>query len=358
MADPNLWYKLMVHPVDGFEYYADVLIYVDDCIAIGHDATEMLHEIDKYFKMKPGSIRDPDIYLGAKLHQCTLPNGVHAWALSPSKYVQEAVKMVEQHLTAKGMPFKKRVTSSFLSRFVPELDVSKELDHSEAKWYQSQVGVLRWTVELGHVDRITEVLLLALHSALPRQGHLDATYHLYTHIKKKHNSRMVFDPTYPKIDVSSFLECNWKDFYGNVKEAVPLNAPKPRGKEVDTMLFVDSSHADDKLTHRSRSGYFIFVSMAPVAWLSKKQVPIESSVFGAEFVAMKHCVEHVRGLRYKLRMMGILIAAPTYVYGDNMSVIHNTKTQVDFEEEVELHLLSCYDKTRRMLHSQWNYNKS
>jgi hypothetical protein len=103
MADPDLWYKLMVHPADGFEYYAYVLIYIDDCIAIGHDATEMLHEIDKYFKMKPGSIGDPDIYLGAKLRQCTLPNGVHAWALSPSKYVQEAVKMVDQHLTAKGM---------------------------------------------------------------------------------------------------------------------------------------------------------------------------------------------------------------------------------------------------------------
>jgi hypothetical protein len=59
---------------------------------------------------------------------------------------------------------------------------------------------------------------------------------------------MVFDPTYRKIDVSSFLECNWKDFYGDVKEAIPLNAPEPRGKEMDTMLFIDSSHADDKLT--------------------------------------------------------------------------------------------------------------
>jgi hypothetical protein len=108
MADPDLWYKSMVRPVNGFEYYAYVWIYVDDCIAIGHDAMEMLHEINKYFKMKPGSIGDPDIYLGAKLCQCTLPNSVRAWALSPSKYVQEAVKMVEQHLTAKGMSFKRR----------------------------------------------------------------------------------------------------------------------------------------------------------------------------------------------------------------------------------------------------------
>jgi hypothetical protein len=32
-----------------------------------------------------------------------------------------------------------------------------------------------------------------------------------------------------------------------------------------------------------------------------------------------------RGLRYKLRMMGIPIDGPTYFYGDNMSVLHNVQ---------------------------------
>jgi hypothetical protein len=41
-------------------------------------------------------------------------------------------------------------------------------------------------------------------------------------------------------------------------------------------------------------------------------------------------------------MMGIPVAGPTYVYGDNMSYSQHTKTQIDFAEEVELHLLSCY----------------
>ena len=39
---------------------------------------------------------------------------------------------------------------------------------------------------------------------------------------------------------------------------------------------------------------------------------------------MKQGVEALRGIRFKLRMMGIKIDGPTYVYGDNMSVIHNT----------------------------------
>jgi hypothetical protein len=65
--------------------------------------------------------------------------------------------------------------------------------------------------------------------------------------------------------------------------------------------------------------------MLLINWLSQKQPTLELSVFGAEFVAMKLGVEALGGIRYKLRMMGVPIAGPTYVYGDNMSVIHNTQ---------------------------------
>ena len=97
-ADPDLWYKAMVRPSDGFEYYAYMLIYTDDCLSIHHDAIGALKELDKYFKMKPGSIGAPDVYLGTKLRETVLPNGVKAWGMSSSKYVQEATANVEKHL--------------------------------------------------------------------------------------------------------------------------------------------------------------------------------------------------------------------------------------------------------------------
>ena len=175
------------------------------------------------------------------------------------------------------------------------------------------------------MDIITEVSTLASHMVLPREGHLEAVFHVFAYLKLKHNARMVFDPTYPEIDMNDFKECDWKEFYGDAKEALPTNAPEERGKEVDIRLHVDSSHADDKKTRRSRTGYFIYLNMAPVAWLSKKQATIETAVFGAEFVAMKQGMEALRGLRYKLRMMGVPISGPSYIYGDNMSVIHNTQ---------------------------------
>jgi hypothetical protein len=50
---------------------------------------------------------------------------------------------------------------------------------------------------------------------------------------------------------------------------------------------------------------------------------VESSVFVSEFVVIKNVIETWRGLGYKLRMMGVALSVPIYVYWDNMSVYHN-----------------------------------
>ena len=88
-------------------------------------------------------------------------------------------------------------------------------------------------VELGRVDINTEVLMLASCVALPREGHIEALLPVYGYLRAKHNTRLALDPSYPEIDESQFLQCDWKEFYGNVKEAISPDAPEPCGKEVD-----------------------------------------------------------------------------------------------------------------------------
>jgi hypothetical protein len=328
-ADPDLWMKEDIHPKDGEKYYRYILLYVDDCLCIGMNAEAEIKKLDHYFQMKPGSIGDPDIYLGNKMKNTKLENGVDAWALSSSKYVQEAIANVERYLADPKNNIKKelkrKVRSPWPSGYEPELDTSEELNTQDSTFYQHLIGVLHWIVELGRVDVICEVSMLSSYLANPRDGHLDAALHLYSYLRNNHNARLVLDPTYPKIDESNFKYRNWEGFYGDVKEELPPDMPKPLGKEVDLRLYVDSSHANDKSNRRSRTGFFIFLNSALIQWCSKKQPTIETSVFGAEFVAMKHGIETVRGIRYKLRMMGVKLSGPTFVYGDNMSVIHNTQ---------------------------------
>jgi hypothetical protein len=64
--------------------------------------------------------------------------------------------------------------------------------------------------------------------------------------------------------------------------------------------------------------------MALIDWISKKQATIETSVFGAEFVDMKHGIKKLRGLQYKLRMMGIPLTGLSYIYGAKKSQVTNS----------------------------------
>ena len=84
--------------------------------------------------MKPGLIGDPDIYLGGKLRKTTLPKGVHAWGISSSKYVQEAVRnmedFVDKHMPGKRLPA--RAATPFERDYQPELDMTPELSSKMA----------------------------------------------------------------------------------------------------------------------------------------------------------------------------------------------------------------------------------
>jgi hypothetical protein len=96
--------------------------------------------------------------------------------------------------------------------YCPELEILPELNAEDVNYYQSVIGVLRWAVELGRVDITTEVSMLSSHLALPCDGHLVGTLHLFAYLDKKHNAQMVFDPTYPVVDKSILPTHDWKDF--------------------------------------------------------------------------------------------------------------------------------------------------
>jgi hypothetical protein len=114
------------------------------------------------------------------------------------------------------------------------------------------------------------------------------------------------------------------EFYGNAEEAIPPDMPPPLGKDVDLRMMVDSDHVGEKRTQRSCTGFIMFCNLAPIIWLSKQQATIKTSVFGAESIAMKHGIEMLRGLRYKIRMIGIPLSGHTYIYGDNKSQVTNS----------------------------------
>ena len=231
IADPDLWYKPMVCPEDNFKYYSYVLLYVGDCLCICHNGEQKLHKTDKFFKMKDGSIGNPDIYLRAKAKQMELPNGVKAWALSSINYIQEAMHNCEKYLahSMNGRKLTQKALNPFPGDYDPDLDTTDALKDDQATYFQSQTRILRWMVELGRVDIATDVSLLSSHVASPRDGHLETIYHLYAYLKQKHNSQLAYDPTYPQVDMRSFHKADWTDVYGDILKWFPI-VPQNQGE--------------------------------------------------------------------------------------------------------------------------------
>jgi hypothetical protein len=48
-------------------------------------------------------------------------------------------------------------------------------------------------------------------------------------------------------------------------------------------------------------------------------------VFGAEFVVTTNWIETCLGICYKLKILGVLLSGPMFVYGENMYVVHKTQ---------------------------------
>ena len=86
--------------------------------------------------MKPSSIGPPKVYLGGKVSQVVLPNGVKAYSFSASQYIHEAIHSVEEYLQQRGMKLSlKKATAPLPTSYSPELDVSPELMPYEASYY-------------------------------------------------------------------------------------------------------------------------------------------------------------------------------------------------------------------------------
>jgi hypothetical protein len=259
-----------------------------------------MQQIQKIRRLKNDRIAPPDFYLGARIEMKTL-NGIKIWTMSSRDYIKAAVRNIEEALRKKNQKLPGRATTPMTSDYSPELDSTSELKENDITTFQECIGILRWAIEIGRVDILTEVSMLLAYQASPRQGHLEQVYHIFAYLKYKPKLTLYFDPLLPNLEPSWSIGDNAETFsqqYRDAKEQIPPDhmMPKPRGRSVMTTAFVDSSHAANKVTRRSHTGFIIFINRAPIIWYSKRQNTVESSTFSSEFIALKACIEAITAL--------------------------------------------------------------
>jgi len=326
-ADPDVWMRPAVKDDGVTEYYEYILCYVDDILCMSMKAMEVMQELQVRFKFKKDEIIPPETYLGAKVRYRQL-NGKWMWTLSSVDYVKAAVDNVMSTLKKQERwKLPSNPPTPMTSNYYPELDGSPELNADGQQYYQELIGILRWATELGRVDILHEVALLSQYQACPREGHMEQLLRIFGFLKNNLKLSLFMNPELPNVNkeqVRSSRE-QFKVAYQDAVEPLPARMPAPRGLFVETTAYVDASHAANRKTRRSHTGYVIFVNRAPVIWYSKKQNTIEASTFGSEYIAMKECVEAITHLRFKLRMCGIPLSdEPTQVFCNNESVVKNS----------------------------------
>ena len=97
-----------------------------------------------------------------------------------------------------------KAPKSFVMNYDPCTDVSTVCTADKASYFQPLIGIMRWMVEIGRIDIATGISLISSHLVIPREGHLEADIHVIRYLHLKHNSHLLFDPTYPILYVCDF----------------------------------------------------------------------------------------------------------------------------------------------------------
>ena len=148
-------------------------------------------------------------------------------------------------------------------------------------------------------------------SCAPREGHLEAIYQIFEYIRSHLRPAAVLGSSRLSINGGNFKAVGWAQTYGDAKEEAPAELPEERGNPVEITLYVDAAHAGNLASRRSHTGIIIFLSSAPITWHSKRQGAAEAPALGPGLAALGAGAEASRGLRCKLRMMGIPAAGPS-----------------------------------------------
>jgi hypothetical protein len=309
MADPDVWLK------DCGQHYEYVCVYVDDIMMFGKNPIDFFNSLTRDYQYKLKGVGSPTYHLGGDFSRDS--DGTLAWGAS--SYVKKMLINFETMFGTKP----KEYSSPMIEKDHPELDVTKELDENGIKQYQSLIGALQWLVTLGRFDILVGVATMGSFRVAPRIGHLERLKRIFGYIKRNPNGAIRFRVRIPDHESQGTpIEYDWKQtIYGDIHEELPPDMPSPKGKVVRITTYMDANLMHDLATGRSMSGILHLLNQTPIQWFAKKQNTVETATYGSEFMVARQATEQIIDIRYSLRMMGIPLDGPAWLFGDNQSVI-------------------------------------
>ena len=248
--------------------YEYIAVYVDDLAIAAKDPQSIIDCLMNKHNFKLKGSGPISFHLGCDFFR----NDEDILCFAPRKYIK---KMADNYTRMFGTAPKETVLSPLEKGDHPEMDTSELLDPDGIKKYQSLIGAMQWAVSLGRMDITTAVMTLSGFRVAPRTGHLDRAKRVVCYLCKFSDAVirvMTGEPDYSEYPDQQY---DWMhSVYGQVKEVVPPNAPKPLGKPVVITTYVDANLYHDMLTGRSVTGILQLLNQFPIDWYSKKQATV------------------------------------------------------------------------------------
>ena len=175
----------------------------------------------------------------------------------------------------------------------PELDKSELCNEEQITKYMCMIGHLQWVITLGRNHILAQVMSMSRFRLAPKIGHLERMKRLYGYLVKIKLFAIRYrtkEPGYSHLLPKQ--EYEWtRTVYGNIKEEIPKDIPKPLGKRVITTTFLDANLLHNIVIGKSVTAVLHFVNTTPTDWSSKRQAPVETATYSSEFVAAKTATE-------------------------------------------------------------------
>jgi hypothetical protein len=272
------------------------------------------------------------------------PDGEEVFTMGSKTYIKRCISNFERIMGFKP-PKKVRIPKD--PKDHPELDETDFLDEKGKKVYMSLMGMLQWAVTLGRIDIHEAVMTMSRFRTQPRKGHLERLVKIFGYLNYYKSCSIKFrteSPDYSRFKEETF---DWSYIYGDVHEELPSDMPEPKGKPVVISVFHDANLYHCHVTGRAVTGILVMLNKTPIHWVSKRQATVETATYGSEFVSGRASTDEVVEFRYNMRMLGAPIDGPSYLFGDNKSVVDSASIP-DFNIK-KRHLALAYHRMREAI---------
>ena len=210
----------------------------------------------------------------------------------------------------------------------PELDDTPLCGPDDIAKYQSLLGMCQWMISFVCFDLCVAMMSLSRYRHCPHCGHLDCLKCVCGYIHQFLHCSICFHTQIPPHEdycTSQPAYHKWMDtVYGPVSEELITNMPPPCGRLVRTTTFFDANLMHDVITGRSCTGVPYLLNQTPSSWFSSRQGQVETATYGSEFMAARQAVIQIIDICYTLRMFGVLLDGPAWLFSDNQAVINST----------------------------------